>query len=318
MRCESLPIDVNMKTKHILSWILCFAMLSTISCSGNDPAFPSVTENPSTDPGTNPGTDPGTDPGTVADPTITPDTALYFRLGLKWETAGEGDAFEKRETTDSSVCNVPVGATGGSKNITCTFSVPEARLYYSHVQFKVGTGAAASCPILMFRPYYYKRSNADVIAADPGATPPVVGSPGYTPPAKDATPLSCSTGKEIPCWGGAAPHLVPGFPDNKALYLMTAISPSSDFNLKSENSTRYYGTSVLTNYLVTNNLDPVDRVGDVAPGVGRVNERVDSTYVDYKVTCYDKWYEQLYSITVVIADENIEGGMANDHFMDWF
>lgn len=309
MRCESLPIDVDMKTKYILSWILCFAIVSTVSCSGNDPAFPTVTENPSTDPGTNPGTDPGTD---TTDATVPAGSALYFRLGMKWESAAETAAFTNLNRAESGDCIV----TSVTPDITCSFAIPEGQLYHSILQFRMGSKAAASCPILKFSPYYYRKSSASPVADDAG-TPADETAPGYNPAGGDAE-LSCADGKEPLCYGGAAPHMVEGFPKNTGHYFLPQVTPETSYTLNSENKLRsYYGAGV--NYLVTNDLPTLDRAANAnAPAdIATSRERVGNTFNDYYIWCETFWAEPVFSIKVMISDENVDPDGGLDQYPDW-
>lgn len=297
-----------MKTKHILSWILCFAIVSTVSCSGNDPAFPTVTENPSTDPGTNPGTDPVTDPGAV-DTTVPDGTPLYFRLGIKWESAADATAFTNLNRKNGADCVV----TSVMPDITCNFSIPEGQLYYSKLQFRMGSRAAASCPILKFRPYSYQKSNISPVAADTTAGTPAI--PGYKPQGT-TTELSCADGKEPKCYGGAAPFMVEGFPESTGHYFLPSVTAETSYVLNSENALRsYYGTGV--NYLATNDLpDDGSRATDEAVTTNS-QERVGGTFVDYFVWCETMWAEQLFSIKLIISDENVDASGGADQYRDW-
>lgn len=297
-----------MKTQHILAWVLCLTMFGTISCSGDEAAFPSVTDTPSTDPGTDPGTDTGTD----LDATVPDGTGLYFRLGIKWESAAEDSAFTNLSRAESGDCVV----TSVTPDITCSFTVPEGQLYYSTLQFRMGSKAAASCPILKFRPYYYQKSAASPVADDPG-TPGDETAPGYTPSGSD-TELSCADGKEALCFGGAAPHMVEGFPENTGRYFLPQVTPESSYNLDSENKLRsYYGAGV--NYLVTNDLPTPDRAANAnAPAdLAASRERVGGTFNDYYVWCETFWAEPVFSIKVMISDENEDPTGGLDQYPDW-
>ncbi|CAE78692.1 hypothetical protein AB1A81_03380 [Bdellovibrio bacteriovorus] len=300
-----------MKTAIYLLLAFLFLAASVISCS-EEPKALIPTDLPSTE-------EPETPTNPVnSDPTVAADTALYFRLGLQWESAVDGTFVDWPTSTSlgGDRCNISVASPLAQRNITCAFSIPEARLFYSHVNFKMGTSVASACPILKFRPYYYVRSNLDVVAPDPAAMPPILGSPGYTPPGSD-TAISCGDGKDKSCYGGAAPTLVPEFPKNGGLYFLTHINSESAYKLGSENSLRYYGNGgVLVNYLVTNNLDPVGRGITVATNSNK-NERVEDTFFDYHISCVNYWGETLYEINLFISDENFDDSGGVDNYIDW-
>ncbi|MFV8248547.1 hypothetical protein [Bdellovibrio bacteriovorus] len=298
-----------MKTCLYLISVLFFVAVSTISCS-EEPKELIPTDLPSTE-------TPPTGEGAVG---VAPaGTALYFRLGLQWESATDPTVFADWPTVTSlggDKCNISVASPLAQRTINCAFTIPEAQLYYSHLQFKMGTTVASSCPILKFRPYSYMRSNMGLVAADPTATPPVAGQPGYTAPDTE-TAISCSTGKDGICYGGAAPTMVPDFPLNDHLYFMTHIGPESAYTLNSENSLRYYGSDgARVNYLTTNNLDAAGRAMSVSSSLMR-NERVANTFVDYRVSCINYWGETLYEINLFIADENYDDSGGVDHYIDW-
>lgn len=275
-----------MKTKYFFASIL-FPLLLNVSCS-EEPKALKQTDLPSTTP--------------EESSPFSDDAILYFGLGSKWETAQESDKFENWGS-----CEITANSVQTSK--TCELKIPEAQMYYSHLEFRMGTKSAASCPILSFFPYYYKRSN----------------NAAYSPPDAKAgdTPLDCSSANttEKKCFGGAAPQLIVDFPEYTGSYIHTHVASEVGYVLDSENKLRTFGGSRV-NYLATNDLDVGSRV---TLNDGSLQERfVDAgqgaPFVDYYVTCKNYWGETMYSMKLMISDENMEedeGGASNDDYLDW-
>lgn len=201
-------------------------------------------------------------------------------------------------------CSFAEDASEGS-TVNCTVSIPEGRLYYSNVNFDIGTSNVAKCPIINFSPYYYRRSN----------------TAGFTPRG-ETTAIDCSAVEpDAKCFGGAAPTLVPEFPKNTGLYFLTGVTPASSYTLPSENKTRWYGGTDHVNYLVTNNLASPNRYNPVGAGV---NQRVgidglEPNWYGYTITCTTNWARTLYTINLTIQDENEDGDpLGADEYTDWF
>jgi hypothetical protein len=192
-----------------------------------------------------------------------------------------------------------------TKEKDCEIKIPEARLYYSRLSFKVGTNVPDRCPILKFRPYYYQRSDDN----------------GYDPPG-ETTAVDCSADRptNLACYGGAAPYLeeLKGkFPSSTGLYVLTGASSSSTYTLKSENTLRSYGGAPV-NFLSTNNLDASLR--SLAGDSLLFTERVPDAWQDYQILCTDRWGEELYTINLTLSDENVDGGLGDideDTYKDW-
>lgn len=225
------------------------------------------------------------------------DTYLYFTLGSQWESDAADAKFK-----DWGSCAVN---STSSNNIDCTVSIPEARLFFSKIKFNIGTENPTICPIITFAPYYYQRSS----------------SATYLPPHKDATEVDCSgingaAPTDKYCYGGAAPTLVTDFPTNTGNYFLASVSPSKSYTLDSGNKTRYYGTYPV-NYLVTNDLSSNGRTLSGDPLIR--TERMPNTFQDYQATCSNYWGEVLYSISITVKDENMDGsdGTTHDEYPDW-
>ena len=228
------------------------------------------------------------------------DSPLYIQLGTRWEMDHDA-AFEVRppywvDGAPGTKCEIPRLATY-PREIDCRFKIPEAKLFYSHLKFLVGTTMSESCPLLFFRPYYYKRST--------GAT--------FRPAGQD-TDVDCTKNNPL-CYGGAAPSLIPGFPKATGTYFNTNLLSQSTYLLHSENSTNWYGGHKV-NYLAINDLaNPTTPVTDGSPQtrLGGGNWR------DYSIQCTNMWGEMMYRINYFIEDENVDPDdpTGNDDFEDW-
>lgn len=231
------------------------------------------------------------------DSDISESAVLYLVFGTRWESEAAG-GFTKWVS-----CEIPANSVQTSK--TCTVSVPEARLYFSSVQFKVGTKIAASCPILSFHPHYYRRSDSNAYRSpDMKASDPALDCSGSRPVEKR-------------CYGGAAPIMVESFPENAGTYILTHVSASSSYEMVSSNSKRSYGTNAV-NYMVTNDL--LNRTTDQTDPLTSRYVDTDNPFLDYRVYCANYWGEVTYAIDLVVSDENMdgaEGGTPHDDFPDW-
>ncbi|QDK36570.1 hypothetical protein DOE51_02625 [Bdellovibrio sp. NC01] len=231
---------------------------------------------------------------------VTSDTPLYLKLSLHWEGLSDTDPY-----TFHQACYLE---KYGSYFTTCTLSVPEAKLFYSHVQFTVGTTDAISCPIVHFQPYFYQRSEVA----------------GFIQNTHNAATYDCSktVGTPKECFGGAAPQLVTTFPNDTGLYFMSAVALSSDFKLGSSNSIRTYDGR--SNLMMTNDLSDGDSAAGtgkyktVAAGNGaRIGGTNGSNWVDYYVYCENLWGETTHQIKIILKDENVENGIDIDDYPDW-
>lgn len=231
------------------------------------------------------------------DTDISETAALYLSFGTRWESDSAG-SFTKWIT-----CEIPANSVLTSK--TCSVAVPEARLYYSSVQFKVGTKMAAACPIIYFEPYHYRRSDSNAYRSpDMKASDPTLDCSGTRP-------------EEKRCYGGAAPIMVEEFPEDVGYYILSHVNTSTSYEMESSNSKRSYGAS-LVNYMVTNDL--VNRTTDQADPLRTRFVDSDNPFTDYRAYCANYWGEVTYAIDLVIQDENMdgfEGGTPHDDFEDW-
>ncbi|MEK2644527.1 hypothetical protein [Bdellovibrio sp. BCCA] len=242
---------------------------------------------------------PSTDDTNIVDG-VPESSPLYLKLGVQWESADEKAGFERMGNCAFDA-DSPLEST-----LNCNISVPEGQLYYSNVNFDIGTLSPEKCPIISFRPYYYLRSN----------------TAGFTPPG-DTTVVDCSLQSDPKCYGGAAPTLIPEFPKNTGLYFLTFVSQNASFKLPSENKTRWYGTDERVNYLVTNNLTAFETPVGAGPRqrVGRPDPLNDpQTWFGYEIKCTTHWGRELYTIKLTIRDENEENNdpLGGDEYTDWF
>lgn len=279
--------------KHVLIYGVLLAGLFALGCSEGKKA--ATLDIGSTDPDA---------PTIVVDVDGVPYGALlYFKVGLAWEYESVSNY------TFSSPCYVPAGSALGTR-VPCTLTFPEAKLFYSHVKFRVGSLEATSCSRLVFQPYYFQRSN--IMVAD-----------AWDP---DVVQAECSKNPTNPadqkCWGGAAPILMKEqWPKNKSKYFVPTVGNQMDYIVESSNSTRQLGYGV--NWTITNDLtDTSGRATTPTPPltiIGRT-DRIGGTWVDYQVRCEDLWGELQYAIDIVISDENTlnsVNGTVEDTFTDW-
>ncbi|MGZ3770408.1 MAG: hypothetical protein ACXVCP_16165 [Bdellovibrio sp.] len=270
-----------MKISSLNYLLIVFFILNQIACSGSDQALPPTSSSSSSTASTD---------VTGVDPT----SILYIKLSSRWESAKDTDPFENWG-------NCSITPTSSGPSLTCQLSIPEQQMFYSSIKFTVGTFKASECPVISFRPYYYKRSEVN----------------GYVPPGS-STALDCSktTGIDKQCYGGAGPTLITDFPDSKGQYFFPDVNANSDFILKSENSLRIY-SNALVNYLITNDLSAAGR--STAGDPTTKTERVADSFKDYTVSCNNYWGETLYKITLIVSDENSKGalGGSQDDYPDW-
>lgn len=233
------------------------------------------------------------------------DSPLFMRLNLRWEASSESSPYEYFQA-----CYLNQGVPMG----TCTIKVPEARLFYSDVEFSVGTTDAVGCPIVHFQPYYYRRSNTT----------------GYYAPGVDKDTDCSKSRSEISkdCYGGAAPQIVSDFPKNTSLYFLSMLNTTASFKISSSNKIRSY--SGRSNMMLTNDLpygadaDAVTstpatgRYLNVASGnAARLGGDPDSYFTDYYISCENLWGETTREIKIMIEDENVENGINIDDYPDW-
>lgn len=283
--------------KHVLSFSILVIGILTLSCQGEKRA--QTLDLGSQTPGgpTNVSSVEGVENG----------SPLYFKLGIAWESDTTSNY------TTVKTCYLAAGSVSGT-HPTCTITVPELQLYYSKLNFKVGTLDTVNCPFVAFQPYYYLRSVNDIVNDwDP-----------------DGTTVTCSTEKFDPsCYGGAAPALMSDFGTNFGYYFQSSIGNEANYKLESSNQKRQLGFWP-TNLMVTNDI--ADETAGSASGAGTktwsqkvtaadaATARPGETYwQDYVVACKDIWGATTHSITITISDDNTENtsGGAVDHYYDW-
>ncbi|WP_374027963.1 hypothetical protein ACES2J_03350 [Bdellovibrio bacteriovorus] len=293
-----------MKTYAYLLTAAFFVLVSSISCS-EEPKALVPTESPSTGTPTTPTDSSGVPLG----------SPVYLKVGTKWESGVDLPAKQWK------LCYI--SPTTPAQNIDCEVAIPEAQLYRSAVEFRIGTLNSASCPILSFRPYYYKRTD-EARTLQPVGPPDDDGNPtqipvgGYVPPSadSDSEPINCAPGTlQKECYGGAGPVMIETFPKSTSRYFLTDVMSEFTYSIDAENQLRTYGARNV-NYLVTNSLDPALRTQAVA--TGQLNERVADSYYDYQIECKSYWGERLYGIKLIISDENWDSSGGGDDYVDWY
>lgn len=184
-------------------------------------------------------------------------------------------------------------------------NVPELTLHFSDLSFKVGTGSASNCEVIIFRPYYFLRSTSAAYVNDLSAP---------------TTTIDCSVASPVAgCYGGAGPALFgTTFGINTAKYFLTKNELSHAFDLPSINTQRLTNnnTSFISNVEVTNNLPSGSRGASYS--ANGVEYAGSNKYYDYVVACADAWANTKYQITLVLGDEDTPGVAAStDEYFDW-
>lgn len=231
------------------------------------------------------------------------------------------------------------GAVGsGSAQIICTptvggdFSIPEGELYLSTLVFTAGTNDSSQCSQVIFRPYYYLASVTSYVSGDAVKV-------GFTTPwltAIPTTPIDCTAGKAVAgCFNGPAVSIVPNFPSNNAVFFLTESQAlEAEFSVKSA-----YDFGQTSNRFTMNNkadwtalykdagfpFGSNDYVGDTAAVAAGYSATSDHTvgfgaaHQDYAVECRNQWADTLYTIHVVMNDENSSGGsvVGGDQYHTW-
>lgn len=238
-------------------------------------------------------------------PGVSSGSVLYFKLGMLWEQ----DSATEYAYAPDRICSFAPGAPSGVQ--VCNIEIAELQLYYSKLEFKMGTLDRAACPYVQFTPYYYQRSDQSI--SNSWVTPVSEIKCGDTPFASS-------------CYGGAGPVMFSDFATSPGRYIATALGNEASYELKSSNSVRLYGP-VNTNLMVTNDI--VDTatgqvstptVGPPAiPAIANIFEQVPGSWQDYTVECKDIYGATTHSIVIKISDKNTadSAGGAVDHFTDW-
>lgn len=224
---------------------------------------------------------------------------FYVEVNIAPETLSNGPG--SRSNFDS--CVIKKGTATGT-NMNCKIRIPEEQLYYSELDFKISTNSATFCNAIHFQPYYYLRSTSATYKDVTGTTVDC-----------SATPISKS------CFGGAAPDIVTDFPLSVGYYFLPKFELSHTYTLHSSNSRRITdrdGSMFYSNVNAANNL--VDRASSKSMS-GNATYAGSNNFVDYSFSCTDKWANEIYKITLIIADDDEEdtesASGSKDVFYDW-
>lgn len=189
-----------------------------------------------------------------------------------------------------------------TNNVSCTVKIPEGDLHYSNTKLTVGSSLASMCPRVVFRPYVRRIGDATDTT--------------FTPPGADAD-VDCTDPEESKCWAGAALDINEDFPKHWGWWFPTQAIASNVYTVKSawEKDDRMGNTHVANNLtlrtadVVENGITYYDY--EAATGV---------EFYDYQVFCQDSYERTLFSITMIIADDDtptLDPDVVNDEWYDW-
>lgn len=210
-----------------------------------------------------------------------------------------------------SSCTIPLTAASGTVK-TCTIMIPELKLYYSDLTFKVSVPDSKTCTKVAFIPYYYQKS----------------ANAAFKPDGTTGVDCSLTMAKNsASCYGGAAPDMLStlgvSFPKFAGVYFLPSNEFSKSYVLKSSNTRKSTATDLVaadTNVGSANNL-PNRAIASLVSSNMAGGDSVDyltNSMVDYTFDCENKWYDSLYKIKIIIADEDDStGGAINDTVYDW-
>ncbi|MNK38591.1 hypothetical protein D3C87_571840 [compost metagenome] len=255
-----------------------------------------------------------TEPTEPVEPDIFVGSPLFLDFRSRWDT--DKDEKDLPFKTYNGNCFIPPltpPESGlGSSEKNCSITMPEAQMFYSETRFRIGSRVSSSCPIVKFRPYYYRRS----LSASFGV-PETGGVIDCRRSYVDSSMNTIYVPDSKECYGGAAPILVNDFPKNVGFYFLTVFADTSNFTLKASSNLRWYG-GYKVNYMLTNNLPAVDRPDPVISGSNsRAGAEADwANFYDYSITCESHWGAELYRLNIVISDENTNGS-GLDEYTDW-
>ncbi|MBO9667314.1 MAG: hypothetical protein J7501_10940 [Bdellovibrio sp.] len=273
---------------YLLLQILVFALVvPNLGCSGDEVKAEDAAS-----------TTPDTDPLSEVDPA----SPLYLKISTKWEDSSNVS------NSVSETCAIDPSTPMPAATMSCTLEVPEAQLFYSDLKFSFGTFQTATCPVVHFVPYYYKRSTSD----------------SYIPPG-EKEPATCGSDPTLNCYGGAAPTIMgdsdfmKGF---RSLYIVTALGNQSEKVLTAESKLRWY-SGYDVNYLVTNDLTArgttIDPVADNTKPMHKAY--VADSMVDWGVYCEDFFGHTQYGIKLTIKDKDklnsTDPDATEDEYDDW-
>lgn len=227
----------------------------------------------------------------AAPPTTPPPLSVKFSL------------FNASDTNLQNPVDVhPCDVTTGSSN-DCTFTYPEALLYYSKARISVSI-PPNTCDFFRFYPYYYRASNSNGF------------NPEWSP--QTGTGLNCyglSNSADPRCFSGAALSIIPqgpsgqnSFPLNKSLTYF----PGSSLFSQSWTIPSAFDSNRKSNRWMASNLASVNRnsqitlQGDSFAGGGE--------FQDYVFTCYQNDGTSKYSSVVHV---NTTPAAPADTLQDW-
>lgn len=200
--------------------------------------------------------------------------------------------FPSNVNVDVQQCEA--GEAAGS-SVVCNVKIPEAQLQYSSLNFRV-VGGAGVCDVVEFTPYSYLAStSATFIPMWSGAKGTAIDCSGTTTP------------RVADCFGGAAKYIVPSFPDFGSVYYTPNVGGIAELKVSSPSPASKISTNRMHSNHMTNTS--LKTTGVTLGGDGLVA----NTFQDYEVSCRNKFGEKLYSITIVIDDEET----ATNDYSDW-
>lgn len=225
---------------------------------------------------------------------------LYLVLESKYES---GTA-----TTSEGTCLIDPADPVGT-HLDCEIQIPELRLHYSDINFKVGVADSTTCAVVTFDPYVFVRSSSATFNS-PEAT----------------TDVDCSALDKAECFGGSAKSILTnaGFSYPLAggfggAYFLPTNTLETTYTATSSNKLALEigaDPGYLTNAYIANNLAAAARAGAYT-GHGVYYEG-SGEYRDYEIACQDIYGEDVYTITLTISDKDTttaEG--TSDQFYDW-
>lgn len=227
----------------------------------------------------------------------------------KYEEGGNPD----QKTYNFGTCVVPPDTTKGSTT-TCEIAIKEAQLHYTTLTFKYGGGGSSVCPLLYFYPYYYIKSTA-------ASFDPFFGSTDASLDCSEATNGTNVLEWPEECLGGSL-NLITGAERSLAYYSfldtstqMVSMQFMSPHVKNKDASGKIY--DYRTNLSLTNNL--VTRSSDIVVSSKKLYYSADS-FNDYTWTCNDLWGNVLYTLKLILSDEDEKDDnseTSKDTYYDW-
>jgi hypothetical protein len=231
------------------------------------------------------------------------DSPFYVIVQSKYQTAADSTLY-----TEGS-CQLKTTDAIGT-HLDCGIEIPELRLHYSDIKFKVGLLNAPSCKIVQFWPYVYVKST-DAAASLPG----------------HVAATDCSDGTKAECYGGSAKSIITNanaaFPDTAYLFFATNVATEMTYTATAlserEASEGKDNPSLFYNVDIANNL--VDRNTAITPPVAAhpyLIYKGGGQYQDYYFACLDQYHEDVYTITLTISDKDTSTAEGtSDQRYDW-